>query len=104
MLKINSIATTFGAIAILSSLLGSCIPEVKTENKTPVAAIPSASPKNTEAKTEAKSVATTKPESSAKSDARILKVKIDGLETYKHSSGLFQIDVPKRVFEKFLAG
>jgi hypothetical protein len=98
MLKINSIATTFGAIAILSSLLGSCIPEVnevKTENKTPVAASPSVSPKNIEAKTEAKSVVTTKPESSAKSDARILKVKIDGLETYKHSSGLFQIDVPK---------
>jgi hypothetical protein len=102
MLKPNSIATTFGAIAILSSLLasllGSCTPEVKTEKLTPVAASSIAATKAPEVKApevKAKSVATTKPEASAKPDARILKVKIDGLETYKHSSGLFQIDVPK---------
>jgi hypothetical protein len=102
MLKPNSIATTFGVIAILSSLLasllGSCTPEVKTEKTTPVAASSIAATKAPEVKApevKAKSVATTKPEASAKPDARILKVKIDGLETYKHSSGLFQIDVPK---------
>jgi hypothetical protein len=102
MLKPNSIDTTFGVIAILSSLLtsllGSCTPEVKTEKTTPVAASSIAATKAPEVKApevKAKSVATTKPEASAKSDARILKVKIDGLETYKHSSGLFQIDVPK---------
>ena len=102
MLKPNSIATTFGTIAILPSLLASllvsCTPEVKTENTTPVAASSIAATKAPEVKApevKAKSVATTKPEASAKSDARILKVKIDGLETYKHSSGLFQIDVPK---------
>ena len=112
MLKPNSIATTFGVIAILSSLLasllGSCTPEVKTEKTTPVAASSFAATKAPEVKApevkapevkapevKAKSVATTKPEASAKPDARILKVKIDGLETYKHSSGLFQIDVPK---------
>ena len=102
MLKPNSIATTFGVIAILSSLLasllGSCTPEVKTEKTTPVAASSIAATKAPEVKApevKAKSVATTKPEASAKPAARILKVKIDGLETYKHSSGLFQIDVPK---------
>ena len=102
MLKPNSIATTFGTIAILpsllASLLGSCTPEVKTENTTPVAASSIAATKAPEVKApevKAKSVVTTKPEASEKSDARILKVKIDGLETYKHSSGLFQIDVPK---------
>ncbi|MEI6329012.1 MAG: hypothetical protein ACOYN8_09820 [Pseudanabaena sp.] len=91
MLKINSIATTFGAIVFLSFLVGSCTPDVKPDNKTPVAASPSAAPKTPNAK----SVATTKPEASAKPDVRILKVKIDGLEPYKHPSGLFQIDVPK---------
>ena len=102
MLKPNSIATTFGTIAILpsllASLLGSCTPEVKTEKTTPVAASSIAATKAPEVKApevKAKSVVTTKPEASAKSDDRILKVKIDGLETYKHSSGLFQIDVPK---------
>jgi hypothetical protein len=88
MSKINPIATTFGAIAILSSLLGSCAPEA-TENKPPVAS--SAAPKTPDAK----SVVTTKPETATKTDSRILKVKIDGLEPYKHPSGLFQLDVPK---------
>jgi hypothetical protein len=91
MLKINSIATTFVAIAILSSLLGSCIPEIKNDDKPPVAISPSAAPKNLDSK----SVATTKPETPKKTDTKIEKIKIDGLETYKHPSGLFQIDVPK---------
>ena len=91
MLNFNSIATTFGAIAILSSLLGSCTTKVKTESTPTISASPIAPTKNTEAK----SIATTKQEASAKPDTRIEKVKIDGLETYKHPSGLFQMDVPK---------
>jgi hypothetical protein len=91
MRKFNSIAVACGTISILSSLLGSCTPETTNVNKPPVTASSSNSPKTPDAK----SVATAKPEAQAKTDSRILKVKIDGLETYKHPSGLFQIDVPK---------
>jgi hypothetical protein len=92
MRKTNSIAVAFGAIAILGTLLGSCTPDKKASD-TP--ASPNASSASSAPKTpDAKSVAT-KTESAAPSDARIIKVKIDGLETYKHPSGLFQIDAPK---------
>ncbi len=95
MAKNKSIAATFGAIAILGSLLGSCTPENKV-SETPTPASPVASSASAEPKTpDAKSVATTNPDSETKSDARILKVKIDGLEPYKYPSGLFQLDVPK---------
>ena len=92
MIKTNSIIATFSAIALLGSLLGSCTPDNKTGEKTS----PAASTASTVPKTpDSKSVATTKTESTTKNDARIIKVKIDGLEPYKHPSGLFQIDVPK---------
>ncbi len=86
MRKPNSITATFGAIAILASLLGSCAPEQASN--------PTASPSAATKTPDAKSVAT-KTDAATKSDARIIKVKIDGLETYKHPSGLFQIDAPK---------
>ncbi|WP_126386751.1 hypothetical protein [Pseudanabaena sp. ABRG5-3] len=91
MKKANFIVTSIGAIAFLGSLLGSCTPDAPDKTAT------SASPTTTSTATkspDAKSVVT-KPDAAPKSDARIIKVKIDGLETYKHPSGLFQIDAPK---------
>jgi hypothetical protein len=85
MLKTKSLTATVGAIAILASLIG-CTPEPASK--------PTASPSAAAKTPDAKSVAT-KNDAATKSDARILKVKIDGLETYKHPSGLFQIDAPK---------
>lgn len=92
MLKNHSIAATFGAIAVLGSLLGSCAPITPETpaSQAPASPAASSSPKPPDAKSVA-----TKTDAAPKSDARIIKVKIDGLETYKHPSGLFQIDVPK---------
>lgn len=87
----NFIVSAFGAIAFFGSLLGSCTPPTPSENKTSTAS-PTASA--TAKAPDSKSVAT-KPDDATKSDTRIIKVKIDGLETYKHPSGLFQIDAPK---------
>ncbi len=93
MLKNSFVSSTFGAIAILSGLLGSCTPD--TASKAPTSPSASSSPVATKTPDAAKSVATVKPDTQQKTDARIIKVKIDSLEPYKHPSGLFQIDVPK---------
>ena len=93
MLKNIFVSSTFSAIAILSSgLLGSCTSD--TASKAPTSPSASSSPIATKTP-DPKSANTVKPDTQQKTDARILKVKIDSLETYKHPSGLFQIEVPK---------
>ena len=92
MKKNKFIVSTFGVMALFGSLIGSCTSPTPPETKASTTASPAASA--TAKAPDAKSVAT-KADDATKSDARIIKVKIDGLETYKHPSGLFQIDAPK---------
>lgn len=90
MRKINFIVSTFGAIAFLGSLLGGCTPDNPEKKANASSPATSAATKTTDVKS-----VETKTDATPKSDARIIKVKIDGLETYKHPTGLFQIDAPK---------
>jgi hypothetical protein len=84
------------SILSASAIVAGCTPSVPKETASPTTSSNSEIVKpNDTKKDDSKAVGKpTETKSSQDSAQKFQEVKIDGLKTYKHSSGLFQIDIP----------